>query len=175
MMSKICPYSYYLVTFRAITNKTKLCHIWSSTSIRAASYPHNHRLRILDTNLLSRWSNIKWQVSNTYCASTNVIFNNEQINTLLRTALILLRIGRIPRSASACAKGHSGKAGHAMEVKFRGSTSFGSYIHEHSNFSYIPPAYHNVAEIKCIQKVILQCSYFFLEIFKVRKASVCIK
>ena len=61
VMCKICQchYSCYLVTFWAITNKTKLCHIWSSTSIRAASYPHNHRLRILDTNLLSRYSNIK--------------------------------------------------------------------------------------------------------------------
>jgi hypothetical protein len=50
--------------------------------------------------------------------------------TLSKTALIRLRIGRIPRSASVCARGHSGKAGHAMEVIFRGSTSFGSYIHK---------------------------------------------
>jgi len=67
---------------------------------------------------------------------------------LLKTVLIRLRMGKIPRSASVCAKGHSGKAGHAMEVKFRGSTSCGSYIHGqlNTNFSYIPPAYQNVAK-----------------------------
>jgi hypothetical protein len=61
-------------------------------------------------------------------------------------------MGKIPRSASVCAKGHSGKAGHAMAVKFRGSTSFGSYIHEHTNFSYIPPAYQSVAKYNLHRK-----------------------
>lgn len=57
------------------------------------------------------------------------------MNTLSKTALIRLSIGRIPRSASVCARGHRGKAGHAIEVMFRRSTSFGSYIHEYTTFS----------------------------------------
>jgi hypothetical protein len=58
------------------------------------------------------------------------------MNTLSKTALIRLRMGRIPRSASVCARGHRGKAGHAMEVMFKRSTSFGSYRHETQTFSW---------------------------------------
>ena len=33
----------YLVTVRTITNKSKFSHVWSSTTVRAASYPYYNR------------------------------------------------------------------------------------------------------------------------------------
>lgn len=52
-------------------------------------------------------------------------FGNASDFTFSNTARILFKMSGIPRSASVIAKGHNGKAGHAIDVKLRGSTYLG--------------------------------------------------
>lgn len=53
-VSGLSHWSTNLIAIWAIPNQSKLSHVWSSTTIRAASYPYNYRLAVLQTNLNCR-------------------------------------------------------------------------------------------------------------------------
>lgn len=69
-------------------------------------------------------------------------------------ARIRLRIFGIPRSASVIARGHNGKAGHAIAVTLRGSTYLGCYSQKNMVIIDLIMKNSNIIEGKKKSKII---------------------
>lgn len=125
-----------LITIWSITNQPEFSHVRSCTTIGATSYPYNNGFIILEANLKKMTRDfpstsiivLRLETENeTIPVSTHDIsvFPEIKSYTFSNTARTRLRMSGIPRSASAIAKGQSGKAGHAIAVTLRGSTYLG--------------------------------------------------